>query len=129
MRESYLENDYAEIWIEDGIVFNIYKPNLVLTLDVAKLLVEDRLKVSNGVSRPLFADISELVSVDRNARRYLSREGGKLVDAGAFLVTSPISKFAGNIFMKIDKPSVPMRLFTSKERAIDWLKSSSRGDK
>lgn len=121
MRENYYENDYAEIWIEDGIVFNIYKPNLVLTLEVAKKLVEDRLRVSNGVSRPLFADISELISVDRKARRYLSKEGGELVNAGAFLVTSPISKFAGNVFMKIDKPTVPMRLFTSKDKAIEWL--------
>lgn len=122
MENVIIDNEYAEIWLEDGIIFNSYKPNLVINLEIAKLMVKERLRITNGITRPLFVDISNLISVDLEAREYLS--GGdaiKFASAGAIYSTNPISKFAGKLFIDVNQPNAPTKIFSNKEEAIEWL--------
>ncbi len=56
------ENEYTTLWIEDGILFATYKPGLVITLDIAKKCVEDRLTLSQGKTFPMLGDISNILS-------------------------------------------------------------------
>ena len=122
MKKFKTQSDYTEMWIENGIIHNVYKPNLVLDLTKARQMVEERLKISNGREHPLFIDINNLVSVDLEAREYLS--GGdavKLVKAGAIYCKNPIGKFAGKLFIEVNQPQVPTKVFTEKEEALAWL--------
>lgn len=122
MEKVTVDNEHIEIWIEDGIIFNSYKPNLVINLEIAKKMVAARHQVSDGKARPLFIDISNLVSVDLEAREYLAGEEAiKLVTAGAIYSTNPISKFAGKLFLDVNKPQRPSQIFNNKEEAIEWL--------
>lgn len=118
-----IDNVFVEIWLEDGIIYNTYKPNLVINLEIAKFMVKERLKISDGIARPLFADINNLISIDLEAREYLS--GGdaiKFVKAGAIYCKNPIAKFAGKLFIDVNQPQAPTQIFTNKEEAIEWLK-------
>ncbi len=122
MENVMIDNDYIEIWMEDGIIFSSYKPNLVINLEIAKLMVKERLKVTNGIERPLFIDISNLISVDLEAREYLS--GGdaiKFIKAGAIYTKNPIAKFAGKLFVDVNQPQATTKIFTNKDEAIEWL--------
>jgi hypothetical protein len=122
MENLKIENDYVEIWLEDGIIYNIYKSNLIINLEIAKLMVSDRLIISDGICRPLFVDISNLISIDMGARAYLSgEEGTKLVKAGAFFTTTPLAKFAGKLFLDVNQPKTETQIFTNKQEAIEWL--------
>ena len=123
MRESYFENEYIELWIENGIIYENFKPNLeTLTIEKAKQIVPDRLKVSNGITRPIFADLCNMVSVDKASRKYLAEgDAMKYLSATAILVDNPIAKFAANIYIRIDQPSIPTRFFTDKKAALLWL--------
>ena len=40
MKDRYLENDYAEIWFEDGIVHIVYKSGCILTINNIKPIVQ-----------------------------------------------------------------------------------------
>ena len=122
METIVIDNEYTKMWMADGIIYNVSKPNFVMNLTIAKLLVQDRLKVANGKAYPLFIDMSNLVAADMEARKYLSGEEAiYLVTAGALLMTSPIGKFAGNLFLRINQPRIPTRIFTNKKAAIEWL--------
>ena len=122
MKESYLENDHVKIWIEDGILFIEYKPKLVVNITVAKKIVEDRLKVSGQVMRPMFTDGRNFVSIDNASLAYLkSNEATQYVSAGAFFIDNVLQRLIGNIFITIDKPLIPAKLFTDKEKALQWL--------
>ena len=123
MKESYLENEFIELWIENGIIHEIFKSNLeILNIEKAKQIVTDRLKVSNGITRPIFADISNMVSVDKASRKYLAEgDAMKYLSATAILVDNPITKFAAGIYIRIDKPSIPTKFFTDKALALTWL--------
>ncbi len=124
IRESYIENDFVELWIEDGIIHEVFKPSLIiLDIENAKKIVADRLKVSNGIIRPIFVDLVNAVSIDKQTRRYFaSRESVNLLSAGAVLVKNPITKLGGNLFFKIDRPPMPTKLFTNKVEALKWLR-------
>lgn len=122
MKERYLENDYAQIWFEGGIVYEIFKKDTILSLEVSKRVVSDRLKVSNNIPSPIYIDLCNVITTDTRARKYMaSKEAVEYITAGGFLIDNEIMKLAGNIFIKIDKPLVPVKLFTDKDKALAWL--------
>jgi hypothetical protein len=122
MKESYLENDYCSIWISNGVLFLEYKPNLVMGLEAAKRMVADRIKVSNGISRPSLLDLRNLVSTDRATMKYYkTKEVIQYVTASAFLTGSALGSLAGNIFLTLERPRIPTKLFTDQTKALEWL--------
>lgn len=122
METLTVDNEYVKIWIENGIIYNIHKPNIVINLEVARILVRDRLKVANGQAYPLFVDMRSFASTDINARKYLAgEEATQLVIAGALLINNPVAKFAVNLFITINEPKAPARIFTNKTKALKWL--------
>jgi hypothetical protein len=63
-----------------------------------------------------------LKSVSKDAREYLANEGTALVKAGALVISSLLTEMIGNIFLSVNKPKVPTRLFLDEATAIAWLK-------
>jgi hypothetical protein len=121
MIEKY-ETAYLKLWIDQGILFCEYADHLEMDLNIAKLCVESRVEFSKGISYPVCIRVKKIKSIDKQARQYLANEGTALVKAGALIIGSPVTKILGNIFLQIDKPSVPTRLFTNEEEGIEWLK-------
>lgn len=108
---------------EEGIIHAIFGLNTVLTIEYAKKLVDYRLSISGTKSYPLYIDIRGIISIDKQTRKFLSGvEGTKQASAAAIHVDNPISKLFGNMFIIIDRPEKPIKLFTSKAKALKWLK-------
>lgn len=62
------------------------------------------------------------MSVSRDARAYAA--GPKAGDgsiASAFIITSTANKLIGNFYINVNKPEVPTRIFSSEEKANEWL--------
>jgi hypothetical protein len=123
MKKSYLENEYVELWIENGIIHEVFKPSLkILNIEIVKQIVADRLKVSGEITRPIFVDVGSAVSIDKAARRYLAKgDALKLLSATAILVDNYIAKLWANIYIRIDNPSIPTQFFHHKAMALTWL--------
>lgn len=122
MKEGLIDTEYSIMWIEDGIGFQEYKPGISITLKIAKEMVKQRIESFNGIKRPVLVDIRSLKAIDAPSRRYFaSREAGELITAGAIYMASPLATFAGNIFLRFDRPITPARLFTEKDKALEWL--------
>lgn len=116
----------ASFWEEaghDGILFLEYIPNLIMSLDEAKEIVRDRLSYTNGEYRFCLIDITNLKSVTKDAREYMSDPKGGLVglSGGAFISGSVLTTVIINLFFKINRPEIPSRFFTSREEALEWL--------
>jgi hypothetical protein len=121
------EYDHIIVWTEDSspdILFGSYSPKLEIDINIAKELVMNRIEFSEG--RPSFAliDFSNVKSVTKEARDYMSDpEGGlKGVLGGAFLSNNPVATLFVNLYFKINKPAIPSKFFTDKEEALKWLK-------
>ena len=113
--------NHSSMWLNNGIMYGKYKPNLVIDLEVAKLMVTDRLNVSKGVTRPYLVDVTGLLCIDSEGRSYLAGPGCDLVSAGAILTKNKLLAFVGNAFILLDKPSVPSKVFNNVESALRWL--------
>jgi hypothetical protein len=61
-------------------------------------------------------------SADKDARNYLAKEGSSYTKGVAVMVDSPMSKIIGNIYLGLNKPTTPTRLFTDKNEAVEFLK-------
>lgn len=113
----------AKMQLEDGVFHVVFEKDINMTLECARVVLKQRLKMSEFKDYPLYVDIRGILSIDRNARKYLSsNEGTKNALAAAIHVNNPISKFLGNLFIRVDKPEKPTKLFTDKKNALAWLK-------
>ena len=120
---AIFENTYTKMWVQEGILYSIYKPIPHLTSEIAKVCVQARLDFSEGKTYPLFGDIRLIRKMDKDARGYLSSgDGIKYLNSGAFIINSPVEKMLINFWTKIDKPPLPVRVFNDEQSAIEWLK-------
>jgi hypothetical protein len=123
------QNEYASICEKNGILVCRFAKGLQMDLEVAKACVKLRIDFSGERNYPLLVDMRELTSSTRDAREYMASEGSRLVTAGALVVSSPLTRAIGNIFLMLNRPPVPTRLFNSEASAEAWLKEFIRTEK
>jgi hypothetical protein len=121
-----IENEYLKMWIEDNILFGVYKLNTNIDLAAAQKCVSDRISISHGKNYPVLVDIRNIKSINKAARDYFaSKEGLQYIEASAILVDSYLSKLLSHIFLTFSTPPIPTKMFTGKEQALVWLKKNS----
>ena len=125
-KTAYYENEFCEYWIdENGIVYEIFKDSFpILNLEIAKIITQDRLVVSNGIARPLYVELGKATRMDRAANAYLSKDiAMECLTATGILVRDQIEKLGANLYTGFFKPSVPTKFFTDKDKALNWLRN------
>lgn len=111
----------AEVSIEDGILFVDYKKGY-LDLDGAKLTVKTRMDMANGRLFPVLVNDLGITGMSKEARDYFSSSQGTVgLKAGAILSRSVFTTAIANFYLKVSRPNIPARMFTSREKAIKWL--------
>jgi hypothetical protein len=61
------------------------------------------------------------LSISREARSFAAQPKNNGCIASAFVITSTANKLIGNFYINVNKPSVPTKIFSSEEMAIEWL--------
>jgi hypothetical protein len=120
-REEIMETPYITIWREGNVLCCRYADNLHLSIEIARTIVENRIFYSKGQSYPVLVDMRGIKSTTREARSYMATVGATLVTAGALITGSYLNRALGNLFLTIDKPPIPTRLFNSEASARKWL--------
>ncbi len=119
-----VETRTARAWLdEDGILHMVFFLYSEVTLDDIKELDEVTLKIAKGKKIPFLTDIRDSKFSTREAREYGSKKGFTVQRAvTALLVGSSTSRMFGNLYLNFNQPTYPIKLFTSEEEAIEWLK-------
>jgi len=124
-KRHFRQFTHTGFWKEDGsdVLFWDYAPDTIIDISVAKELVENRLEYCEGKSMYVLIDFTNVHSVTKEAKDFMnSKEGGlKGILGGAFLSNSLVSNVFINLYLKINKPTVPAKFFTKKEEALIWL--------
>lgn len=116
-----VENNIIKFYITDGILYSEYKERTDVDEDAAKSVIELRHKISNGINQYWCMDIRGVKMFGKQARDYVDIHGQDFLYACAVLVHSHLTKFMVNTYLKLKPPKVPMRVFTNKEDAVNWL--------
>ena len=120
---NYYENEYAQFWIKDDILFFEYRPNVVIDLTIAHRIVADRIQMQNEKSYPVLCDIRGVVDSDKAARDYLAQSGSVLAKAVSIVTNQSVSLIMTSFYLKICKPSVPTKIFTDDSSALAFLEA------
>jgi len=122
MENEVIETRTARIWLgEDGIIRTVFLTNSELTLEDAKEIDTVTSGMTDGKEYPFLIDLRKIKSVAREVRNYGSEMKTRR-NASALLISSPLSRVLGNLYLGINKPIHPVKLFVSEDEAIKWLK-------
>lgn len=117
------ETEYVKLWIENGIIHTVYPPDTIITLEIAKKIVEDRIAYTEGIEYPGLADIRNLKKADYAAMQFwASKESYQSLSRVAIFSDKRLSKIFFNFWLKVDRPFRPTRYFTNKSNAYLYLK-------
>jgi hypothetical protein len=114
------ELPYRLWWDEElRIAQCTWLPGSVCGLDEARAVTGEMTALERGPV-PLLVDMRELTKFERGGREYFSTDHGA-VRAVALLVGSAVNKMMANFFIGIQRTQIPIRMFTDREAAVDWL--------
>lgn len=116
-----VENDFIKFWIEDDILYSQFKKPINGTIENIKAIIDLRTEISDGKKQYWCYDFNGINSYDKEARDYAEKNGQEHLSACAAILNSHIAKFILNAFMRLKKPIVPLKGFTKKNDAINWL--------
>lgn len=123
--DKYKEYRNTIFWKEeyDNIIFFKYSPKLIITLEIAREIVQSRLNYTSGNSVYTLIDFTNVKSVTKEARDYMNASDGGLkgILGGAFLSNNVVATLFVNLYLKVNNPTIPAKFFTNKEDAISWL--------
>lgn len=108
--------------IRNGILIAKYKAEILITLELAKNNVKDRIEFTKGKPYPILIKDYGVTQMEKEARTYLSSdEATNGINAAAFIIKSIFSLFLINFFVKISRPKIPIELFKTEDEALKWL--------
>jgi hypothetical protein len=118
-----IEAEFGKFYLEDGIVHCIYYQGITIDLKIVAKAIEHRITVSEGRSYPVLIDVRGVKYWTQDAKKYsMSSKGAlNLISASALLVDSLPLKISVNWAIKFFPTEIPMKVFTNKEKALNWL--------
>lgn len=120
-----LEGTYMKFEIIDSILIATYKENMIIDRLAAEISVKERIEFTNQMCIPALVDATSVKEVNKQARDYFgSEEGSRYLNASAIYTNSLLATYLANFILMVNfqKTRIPIKLFTDKQKAIEWLK-------
>jgi hypothetical protein len=106
-----------------NIIKSTIKPGLVVNLELAIKIKEDRLSIWGNILKPLIVDINGLQSIEDEARDYwATKESMQFIQSVAIVTNKKVQVMIANFYILFSKPVVPSKLFTNFNDALEWSK-------
>ncbi|HIA37624.1 MAG TPA: hypothetical protein EYN89_13060 [Flavobacteriales bacterium] len=108
----------------DGIICIRVRDDAEVELEDSLETFEAVKKLGKGVKMPVLVLTGEGGTVSEESKRFsASKQAGEPTLAEAIVVRNFAHKLLVNFLIKFYRPGRPMRMFTSKGEAVEWLKS------
>jgi hypothetical protein len=112
----------------DGILVQCIKHGVTQSLADARQNIATFERLAGGQKRPLLVDLRAKFSTEPGVREhYATPESARCCRTMALLIESSFGRIVGNLFMAVNPPPIPMRMFTAEDEAIAWLRRASKG--
>jgi hypothetical protein len=108
---------------DDGIVHTHVKIKDAVNVEQAEEMLKAFIEVSDGIKRPHLFTATKFVIIEKEVMEFMKAEGNQHSIADGFVIHSLPQKIVGNFYLKFFKPSVDTKLFTSEDKALNWLNS------
>lgn len=124
MNSEKIQTNTVQIWLDqEGILWVRLLPGAILTLVEAEKNTAIMHQLAGGKKRPIFTDMRQIGGITREARQFSASDAVQQVSrALAMHVNSPFTKSLGNLWLGINKPPFPSKMFISEIAAIAWMR-------
>lgn len=121
-RSDTAEDPAFDISWDGTIVVQVVRPFATLDVAGAEETLRRGRELVGGLRTPMLVDLRAPCSVDAAARSVFARaEFGDVFSAVALLTTNTVTRLAANLFLKINRPPYPIRMFSDEADARSWL--------
>jgi len=109
--------------LDSNLLLISLKENITIEGEDVLEIKKHNLDLMKGNNYAIVFDSGHYTSVSKEARELMtSSKVEKNRVASAFIIYSLSQKILGNFYLKVNKPNVPTKLFSDKEKAITWIK-------
>lgn len=121
--DKVFETITSIMWFdENGILCSHYKEGAVLTKEsLAKSFEIIKSKIG-GKRICWVGEITNGTAADKATRDLAAAETPDFIKALALISQSPFASMAANLFLALGKPPYPTKVFTSENKAKEWIK-------
>lgn len=107
---------------DDQIIRIVYGYQRRITCQLVKAATAQMSQMIT-VKHPAIVSGPHMIYLDYDAGKYISsKEPTQLLTAAAVITKTRLEQTLGRMFLRINKPNYPVRLFTSEADAEKWLK-------
>lgn len=119
-----VETRTGRCWLrDDGILHWEGIPDVTQRLEDAVENVAALARAARGQPHPSLICLRSIHAIDRDARQYYAGpEAANASSAIGMVVEFPVARVIGTFFLGLNKPSMPVQLFSSETEALDWLR-------
>ena len=111
---------YAVFLRDDDIIQIQMKDNFDGKLADSQKMLECIIQLSNNKKYPLLSIYGHNNSFTKEAKDFVANSSSTLADG--LVGFNVIFNLLGNLYIKINQPNRPTRLFSNVENAVEWLK-------
>ncbi|HEY0952084.1 STAS/SEC14 domain-containing protein [Nocardioides sp.] len=116
------DKGYQVSWNDELQIARIdWAPGACCDLATAQQVDRDVQHLGRGKVR-LLVDLRPNASIDREGRHFFINLHAHYL-AVALLAGSPATRMLANFFLGMKRGTIPVRLFTAEDEAIDWIRS------
>lgn len=115
----------SKLWIEDGIVHSIPKADLPNDFSIEYFdQAIQKFKETIGTEKVCFlVESRHNTSLPTKAiREHIAKRMEEITLALAIVNPSPLSRMVSNLFFHLLPPAYPVKMFSEKPEALEWLK-------
>jgi hypothetical protein len=107
---------------EGDIIMAALQSRVNIDLKMAEQIVAERLKFSENKEHYLVVDVSKVLSITAEAKKYFqTHDGGlKKILGAALIATNPLAALIANIFIKTPT-QFKSRFFSNESEALVWI--------
>lgn len=113
----------ARVWLDnDGLVVLDYLEGVTVEVSDVKEILAAEQALTRGAPIRQLARIDGIAGASSDARAYAAEDEYASAHAGiAIVTTKAVPRILGNFWMRVNKPPIPTRLFSSEDEARAWL--------
>jgi hypothetical protein len=75
---------------------------------------------------PLLSFIRSTPTLNAAAKQFVQKKLPQVATAYAMVADAPLARFNISVFLYIYRPSIPVKVFRSPDKALNWLQSISK---
>lgn len=123
IKSVQLDFGTIELRSDDILTFEPAKGITTVNKDQLVIMLENLIEISNGVPKPFITDNRNVKSFGFEERDYVAKNIHLFATASAILEDSFVIRFITHTIVTMFKPQIPMKMFKTKESAIEWLRN------